>query len=100
MGMVWYTAGEDDTRFPLRLDWVCALELHEDQVLAAQDCALDFHGEHDGWEASWPLEIALYASEDGPEIARLNVERDYDPTFMARHVPPNARNQAPEARKG
>lgn len=91
MGMVWYSVGRDhDERFELRLNWACALDLHEDQQLAAKDCAADFHSEHDGWESAWPMEFALYASEYGPEVARLNVERDYDPVFYALHVPPNA----------
>ncbi len=52
----------------------------------AQECAEDYHSNHDGWEASWPLTFALYASKDGPEVGRFEVEREMEPTFMASPV--------------
>lgn len=49
-------------------------------------CAKDYETEHDDWESAWPLEFALYETEDGPEVARLSVECDYEPVFSAIHV--------------
>ena len=57
----------------------------------AVDAAEDFHGNHDGWEFVWPLEITLYESEEGPPIARFDVEREVVPQFHAweRELPPS-----------
>jgi hypothetical protein len=54
----------------------------------AQACADDYHSNHDGWESHWPLTFVLYESEDGPEVARFHVERDYDPIFYAALITP------------
>jgi len=53
----------------------------KDWELVATDLAEDYHSNHDGWEASWPLQIRIYAG--GKEVARLSVEREYEPTFSA-----------------
>ncbi len=53
----------------------------------AEECAEDYFCQHDGWESRWPLTIALFRSEDGPEVARFMVEREDSPNFIARALP-------------
>lgn len=52
----------------------------------AVDAAEDYHGNHDGWESSWPLVLTLYGSEEGPAVAKFEVERESVPHFSAREV--------------
>jgi hypothetical protein len=52
----------------------------------AEQCADDWHSNHDGWEASWPRVFALYASKEGPAIAHMEVERETVAQFMATPV--------------
>jgi hypothetical protein len=52
----------------------------------AQDCAEDYHSNHDGWECSWPITFTLYDSEDGPALACFEIERESEPVFYARPV--------------
>lgn len=49
----------------------------------AMDAAEDYHANHDGWESIWPLVFIIYESEEGPEIARFDVEREVEPHFYA-----------------
>lgn len=78
----WYSVhevGPDATRFQLpgitrRLDDV------------AVDAAEDYHSNHDGWESSWPLDITLYETKDGPAIATFEVERETVPEFHAKQI--------------
>lgn len=53
---------------------------------AADDAAMDFHSNHDGWEAHWPLTFAIFATEDGAELGRCEVERELEPSFHARLI--------------
>jgi hypothetical protein len=52
----------------------------------AAECAKDFHDNCDGWEARWPRVFTLYASKDGPPLARMSVDREYVPSFNASQV--------------
>jgi hypothetical protein len=49
---------------------------------AAEDCAANFHLQHDGWESPWPLDITLLR-DDGSEIATCEVDRESVPSFSA-----------------
>lgn len=49
--------------------------------LIADELAADYHDNHDGWEASWPLELRIYS--DGQEVARFEVEKEIVPHFSA-----------------
>ena len=70
---------------------VCSESLYEAEVtggdidwLTAQECAEDYHHNHDGWELqSWPYTFALRAKEDGPIVARFAVDRESEPRFSA-----------------
>ncbi len=50
-----------------------------------QECANDYYFNHDGWESTWPMTFALKGSKDG-EIKRFEVDRDYDPVFIASEI--------------
>ncbi len=52
----------------------------------AEKCADDYHSNHDGWESSWPLTIAIRETEDGPTIARFSVDRETVPQFTAKQL--------------
>lgn len=58
----------------------------DDPDCLAEECAENYHSEHDGWEATWPLTFAMHETEDGPERARMNVEREAVPSFTATKV--------------
>jgi hypothetical protein len=84
-GVYWYSVLEHggdsryDTKFRRAPDFSDELDLEQMARLAADD----YHSEHDGWESSWPLTFALYESEDGPEMARFEVDREAVPHFTA-----------------
>lgn len=49
----------------------------------AEQCADDWHDNHDGWEASWPRVFAIFSDKKGPAFARFEINREYEPTFSA-----------------
>jgi hypothetical protein len=57
-----------------------------DLEILARDCADDYHYHHDGLKSDWPLIIALFATEDGPELARFSVDREAVPAFNATRI--------------
>ena len=58
---------DHDTEF---MDWV------------VEDCANDYHSNHDGWESSWPITFRIW-TESGEVLGDYLVERAYDPVFYA-----------------
>lgn len=80
----WYAVIEDDpdTRHECSQNHYLPRPLEAQS--AAEDAADDYYANHDGWESPWPLIIALYETEDGPEIARYLVELEHEPAFYAR----------------
>lgn len=76
---VWYSI-DDDYRYALTAT-------HHNWRDLAVDAAEDYHSNHDGWEATWPLEIVLYESENGVAVARFEVERETVPQFHAWEKP-------------
>lgn len=52
--------------------------------LIAQDAADNYHSNHDGWEARWPLKITVEL-QNGSERT-FEVERDMEPAFYASEV--------------
>lgn len=78
--MVWYSVEEicDESVYAMNASW------DEIDRLVAQECADDYHHNHDGWECqSWPYTFALRESEDGPIVARFTVDREAVPSFTA-----------------
>lgn len=53
----------------------------DDPAYVAEECAEDFHSNHDGWEASWPMEF-LITLTDGRQVTCI-VYRDTRPEFAA-----------------
>ncbi|PHM51876.1 hypothetical protein [Xenorhabdus hominickii] len=47
----------------------------------AEMCAKDYHDNHDGWEAYWPLDIVVFA--DGKYLGVFRIMQEYNPTFTA-----------------
>lgn len=92
-GEIWFTVVEDDpetrhvaeTAFPPHEPTEILGELRQWEDNGAQWAATDaaerYYHEHDGRESRWPLTFALFASEDGPELARVTVECEYEPSF-------------------
>lgn len=73
----WYSFDDGVTRYCLR---VHAGSTESDCAVAAGE---DYHTNHDGWEARWPKVVRLFSTEDGPEVARFEIERDTMPVFYA-----------------
>lgn len=53
-----------------------------EQRMIAERCAFDYHRKHEHLQ-TWPLTFTLHATENGPEIARVLVEREFVPEFYA-----------------
>ena len=49
----------------------------------AREAAEDYHSQHDGWEASWPITLII-RRENGSEIGIYDIDREYVPEFYAR----------------
>jgi hypothetical protein len=47
----------------------------------AEDCADDYHRNHDGWEAAWPMKF--HVSVDGKKLGTFEVDREALPHFRA-----------------
>jgi hypothetical protein len=87
---LWYSVGRDgECRYQLPTfactGWSRLSEWARRDL--AVDVAEDYHSNHDGWESRWPLDIDLYETEDGPIVARYEVERESVPSFSARELP-------------
>lgn len=83
-----YYRVEGDDVFPLTLavEWSLATVGHRETI--AELAAKDFHDEHDGWEATYPLTLTLHETSDGPALGQYEILREYDPTFWAREQKP------------
>jgi hypothetical protein len=90
---VWYSVhDEDGERFELELAVAIDLGNPVDRGIAASGCAEDYNNEHDGWESSWPVNLWMFASEEGPAIDRFVVEKEVEPVF--RPIRPRAERVA------
>lgn len=52
---------------------------HQEWRLVATDLADDYHSNHDGWEASWPIEFRIY--KDAECVWKGDIEREMEPAF-------------------
>ena len=52
----------------------------DDLEYVAQEAAADYHRDHGGWEASWPVAFTLF-NEDGDSLGDFEVERETVPEF-------------------
>lgn len=102
LGDMKYSAGDDCTSYhePIsRFDFPRGQRLYgRDWSMIVDELADDFHSNHDGWEASWPLQIRVY--ERGQEVARFQVEREYEPSFIAWELDPPATAEQPGTPEG
>lgn len=51
----------------------------EDWQLVARDIAEDYHCNHDGWEANWPVEFRIYKNDEC--VWKGEVDREMEPAF-------------------
>ena len=49
-----------------------------------EECANQYHDDHDGWESDWPCFFMLWI--DGEYLGMFETELQYDPTFTAEKV--------------
>lgn len=84
---IWYMTGQHG---PYSIDVLSTADIHRplEQQDIAEQCAEDFHSNHDGWEVVWPREFVLYETEDGPTLARFEVDMEARPEFSASRLPP------------
>lgn len=53
----------------------------DDLKWLAEDAAQNYHSNHDGWEADWPVKLAIF---DGDIcLGKFEVELEFDPSFSA-----------------
>lgn len=69
---------DDDCGEPVEITVPTWFRVHD----VAEDAAEQFHANHDGWEAAWPVVFRLYPP-GSDTFVRVKVERDYEPTFSA-----------------
>lgn len=53
------------------------------------DCARDYFDNHDGWEASWPLQITMWILDENlgrKFMGCYNIEIEYEPEFYSKRV--------------
>lgn len=48
----------------------------------AEECAQDYHQNHDGWEAHWPVTFVMWDAQ-GKELGTCEVYRESEPVFQA-----------------
>lgn len=91
MQTIWYRVIDhcEASYYDIELPGTYDLTRPMEQTLIGVRCADDYHSNHDGWESNWPLTFALHATEEGPEVARLNIDREEVPHFYASHVKPS-----------
>lgn len=78
--------GDDDDRISFVTELAVDFGSELDQEHLAHDAAGDYWNNHDGWEAHWPVTIALYGDEDGGAIASFCVDMELTPEFIVRRL--------------
>lgn len=56
--------------------------IEEDPNYVAEEAALEYHDEHDGFETNWPILIQLF-DENNKSIGIQKVEREFEPVFSS-----------------
>ncbi len=82
---LYYSAYDYDSEHRTSVTLIYDYDLNDDSWndSIAEQCADDWHDNHDGWEASWPRVFALYRDKTSPAFARFEVCREYEPIFTA-----------------
>ena len=52
----------------------------------AEDCADDYHSNHDGWECSWPIELVVLSQFANEPLGTFEIDRETTPVFYAHEV--------------
>lgn len=88
MGEIFYGVDDEDPSYSLK-DQYSDLEAYSDLELQflAEECAADYHRNHDGWEAEFPIEIYIFKKETDTECFRaFSVDREHEPRFSAQEL--------------
>jgi hypothetical protein len=52
----------------------------------AEEVAQQHHYTDVGAADDWPITVILYQGQDGPEVARFEVDREFQPAFTATEI--------------
>lgn len=82
---IFYTAHEHEGAHRYQVTLLADYDLRDDSWndTIAEQCAEDWHGNHDGWEANWPRVFTLYATKNGPSFGKFEIDRETVPQFNA-----------------
>jgi hypothetical protein len=89
---VWYSSDCEGDAPESRLHVEVPVDPSKDASWAASEAAEHYWGHHDGWEASWPRIVSLFAAENAEEpFAQYVVSMEAVPRFYAESYTPKAR---------
>jgi hypothetical protein len=77
MAKYFYSDEDEDTAFEFE-----SHHTEENPDWIAEAAAEDYHDNHDGWEANWPLILTIWA-DDKRLLGKFEVERETTPVFSA-----------------
>ena len=84
MNTFYYSINEDtDQCFKVVSHWE---SIENAGAYLAEEAAEDYHDNHDGWEATWPLIINLHETENGQIIKSFDVDRETVPQFSSSEI--------------
>ncbi len=80
---IWYSTCDDSGEIYSFTTWgACDVTDEFHAEMAARECAEDYHGNHDGWDCGWPIDITIHA-EGGGALFTFSVEMEMAPQFRA-----------------
>lgn len=74
---------QSEDKFKLAVNNLVIPDENRKLMSVAHRCAEDFHGEHDGYECSWPLTFVLFNDEQ-TKLGEYEVELESAPVFSVR----------------
>lgn len=86
--LIWYRVPEvcPDSWYSLEQAWKASNTHPLMQEAMACACAKDYCAKHDGWECSWPQQIAVHELNDGPVMFTAIVERELKHQYSGRLI--------------
>lgn len=77
-----YAIENEEERYEFKTVFVSDSETGRNWI--AQDAAEDFYNNHDGWEASWPIDFSIFSGEKF--VGSFSVHCEAVPQFSAYRV--------------
>lgn len=73
MGEIFYGVDDEDPSYSLKNQY-SDLEAYSDLELQflAEECAADYHRNHDGWEAEFPIEIYIFKKRQTQNVSEYS----------------------------